>query len=238
VKKIQKPKILLLDIETGPAKAYIWSLFDTYTPLERLIEPGRMLCFAAKWVGEKHMHFHAEWTRGREYMLVWLKDLIDEADAVVTYNGDKFDILKIRGELIANRLQPMAPITSIDLYKVCKKLGWISGKLEYVGPFLGIGAKTKHAGFKLWRDVLDGCPKARAKMEKYNKQDVKLLEKLYKRLRPYMDKHPALRSGIECKNCGSKHVQHRGYRYTKTTKTERVQCQRCGKWDSGKRTKV
>jgi DNA polymerase elongation subunit (family B)/DNA-directed RNA polymerase subunit RPC12/RpoP len=236
-----KPKILLLDIETGPGIAYFWNLYDDNIPLDRLIEPGRMLCYAAKWVGQPTIYFGAEWLSERKVMLTKLRDLLSEADAVITYNGDKFDFVKIAGELIVHGVKPCAPVTSIDLYKVVRKLGFASGKLDYVAPFLKIGRKTKHAGFRLWREVLAGDKKAQLKMTKYNIQDTRLLEGLYKTLRPYMQKHPHLRStsgSYQCANCGSNHLQHRGHRYNRTTKVERLECQKCGAWNTGKRSKV
>lgn len=241
--KSKQPRILVLDIETGPGKAFFWNLFDTYIPLERVIEPGRMLCFAAKFVGEKEVYFGSEWTDGRIQMLQRLTALINEADAVVTFNGDKFDFRKIRGEVIAAGLPPFAPPTSIDLYKTVRGLGYTSGKMDYVAQFLKLGSKTKHAGFALWRDVLAGCKKAQRKMTKYNIQDIKLTERLYKKLRPYIANHPTLRDNegkVKCPVCGGTHHQHRGYRYTMYFKTARLECQnkKCGKWFQGKRTKV
>ncbi len=235
------PKILLIDIETGPGKAYFWNLFDDRIPLERMIEPGRMLCAAWMWYGEKDVSFVSEWTNRRYDMLCKVANAFDESDAVVTYNGDKFDFLKLSGEYIVNDVRPPAPITSIDLYKKVKQLGFASGKLDYVSKFLQIGEKTKHAGFALWRAVDNGDAQARLKMEKYNKQDVKLLGKLYKRLRPYMHKHPHLREGKGlCPNGGSSKVIHRGWRYNRTTKVERLQCQQanCQSWYTGKRVKT
>ena len=239
-----EPRILVLDIETGPGKGYMWSLFDTYMPLERLIEPGRMLCFAAKWHGKKGYEFAAVWTEGgRAAMLYKLRALLDEADAVVTFNGDKFDLNKVNGEFVAERVPPAAPVTSIDLYKTVKKLGFQSGKLEFVGPYLKIGAKIKHAGFGLWRTIMEGegvkLERARAKMERYNKQDVRMTAALYQLLRPYITNHPRIRATHgACTVCGSTHLQSRGHRYTRMFRVQRLQCMACGHWDQGTREKV
>jgi DNA polymerase elongation subunit (family B) len=230
--KSNKPRILVLDIETGPGKAYFWNTYDDFIPLERVIEPGRMLCFAAKFVGETTVHFGAEWITSRKEMLTRLRNLLNEADAVITYNGDKFDFRKIRGEFVANGIKPAAPITSIDLYKTARGLGYTSGKLDYVSVFLQLGSKKKHEGFGLWRKVLAGDLLAQSRMMRYNIQDIKLTERLYKKLRPYIENHPALH-GVHCSVCGAKKLQKRGTRKTRRMIYDRVECQACGHWDKG-----
>ena len=48
-----EPKILVIDIETAPASGYIWKLFDVNISLSQLIDTSKVICFAAKWYGEK-----------------------------------------------------------------------------------------------------------------------------------------------------------------------------------------
>lgn len=234
------PNILMLDIETVPGTAYVWSLWGENVPLERLNTPSRVVCWAAKWVGKPTILFDAEWLHGHDHMLHGIWELLNEADAVLTYNGDKFDLPKLMGEFAAAGLGSPGPLTSIDLYKTAKKLGFISNKLEFVAPHLGIGEKVKHSGFRLWRGVDSGDPKAQAEMEKYNKQDTRLLERLYKRLMPFIKNHPYLGEGRPeaCPACRSKRVQRRGVRRTKSFLIERLHCQACGAWSDGKRSKI
>jgi hypothetical protein len=234
---VNKPKIMTLDIETTPGTGYVWNLYDSFMPLERMITPGGPVCASWKWLGEKEMHFAAEWL-DKDWLSI-MHEAMSKADAIVTYNGDKFDLQKLEGVFILNGLKPLPPLTSIDLYKKVKTLGYISGKLEYVSVALKIGKKVKHEGFGLWKAVMSGDVKAELRMEKYNKQDVRLTERLYKILRPYMRNHPHVHGkGESCPNCGSESVQHRGYRYTRTFKIERVACNDCGAWHSGKRSKI
>ena len=233
------PKVLVLDIETRPAKAYIWKAWDENIGYEQVIEPGGMICWAAKWIGEKQIYFASQWTDGNLTMVRRIHELIEEADAVITYNGDKFDLPKLHGEFILAGLKPPAPITSIDVVKHIKKLGFLMNRLAFIGPLLQVGGKIKHEGFELWRKVMDGDPVARRKMERYNKQDVRLLEKLYKKIKPFIKNHPHMGDQKhECGACGSNHVQSRGYRRTKFFKIQRIQCQDCGSWSEGTRTKV
>ena len=233
-------KILTLDIETRPAKAYVWKLFDQNISLDALIEPGRTICVGAKWLGEKTTYLFAEWhTGGHDEMLHNVHKMMSEADGVVTFNGDKFDIPKLRGEFVHAGLEPLPPLTSIDVYKTVRKLGFQSGKLAFVGPFLGLGAKVKNEGFPLWTGVMNGDEKAQKRMENYCVGDVTLTEKLYLKLRPYIMNHPHMGlTSHQCGACGSDSTQSRGYRRTKVFKIQRIHCQNCGAWQDGSRTKV
>lgn len=232
-----KPKILVLDIETGPGTAYYFNLYDDRIPLERMITPSRILCASFKWIGQKGETFVSEWKDGQKAMLTAIRDAITEADAVVTYNGNHFDFKWLRGEFIAKRVKPCAPYTSIDLYQLVKKCRFDSGKLEYVLRYLDIGEKIKTAGFKLWRAVDEGDEKARAKMERYNRGDVRETAKLYKLLAPYIENHPALH-GVHCSVCGSKKLHKRGQRKTRRMYYDRLECQSCGHWDRGPLRKI
>lgn len=232
-------RVLVIDIETKPAVAYVWSLFNENISLDKLISPGGTLCFGAKWLGEKSHVFYSEWEHGTEAMVKAAHALFEEADAIITYNGDKFDIPKLMGEFVSHGLTPPPPPTSIDVYKTVKKLGFQSGKLGFVGPFLRLGAKVKHEGFSLWSSVLDGDAAARKRMEKYCVQDVKLLELVYQRLKPYITNHPHLgKAGGQCPQCQSTNLQSRGYRRTRMFKIQRVQCQDCGGWHTGKKEAI
>lgn len=238
--KKSKPRVLLLDIETLPGDAYVWSLWGENIPLDRLKQPSRVICWAAKWYGKRGVVFASEWDDGRSGMLAGIHSLLSEADAVVTYNGDKFDLPKLMGEFAKDKMGSPGPLTSIDLYKTVRKLGYISNKLEHVAPLLGVGEKVKHEGFRLWKGVDEGCEKARKKMERYNKQDTRLLEDLYTVLIPFITNHPYLHDTppTACPACGSDHVQRRGTRRTKSFVIERFQCQSCGGWHQGKRSKI
>lgn len=233
-------KVLCLDIEWAPAKAYVWRMWDENISPDQLIDDGGLLCFCAHWLGSKEFMFFSEWDDGSFGMAAAALELLNQADAVVTYNGDKYDLPKLRGSIILAGLEPPPPPTSIDLIKAVKKFGFVMNRLAYIGPLLQAGNKMKHEGFGLWRSVLEGDVGARKRMKKYCVQDVKVLVSLYERIRPYIDNHPNLggHPGGACGACGSTHIQSRGYRRSKFFKTRRLQCQDCGAWSTGQRTKV
>ena len=232
--------ILLLDIETAPAQAYVWGLWNQNVSVDQIIKPSRITCLGMGFYGRKGVDFLAEWTVGREAMLRLTSEALAACDAVVTYNGDKFDIPRLYGEFAQHGIPTPGPVTSIDLYKTAKKMGFQSNKLAFVGPSLGIGEKVKHEGFRLWSGIENGDEKARRKMERYNIQDVKLLGTLYSKLRPFIATHPTLHndSRQQCRACGSSKVQSRGVRRTRASIVERLHCQACGHWFPGKVTRV
>ncbi len=237
----EKPKILTLDIETSPNLAYTWGLFKQNISINQIDTPGKILCFAAKYLDTNHIELYSDWEHGQIGMLRAAAHLIEEADAVVTYNGDGFDLKWFQAEFFAKGIPMPPPVTSIDLYKTVRnKMRFLSNKLDYVANYIGIGKKVKHEGFDLWRKVIDGDRKAQARMERYCRGDVRLTEKLYKRLRPYIVNHPhmGMTKSQDCGACGSSRVQSRGYRRTRAMRVQRLHCQNCGSWQDGSRQKV
>jgi DNA polymerase elongation subunit (family B)/predicted RNA-binding Zn-ribbon protein involved in translation (DUF1610 family) len=238
-------KILFLDIETQSHLVRAWGLFNQNISINQIQKPGRTLCAAWKWSGSRCVDFASEWDAqfhdGWSYV-EFLKELhliLDEADIVVTYNGKRFDIPTLYKEFVQHGLSPPSPFHHIDLYQTVKRqFRWASNKLDFVCQQLGLGAKVHHKGMDLWNEVEQGCPKAQRMMEKYNRMDVTLLEKLYKRLLPWIKSHPTVSlldgrtDAPSCPSCGGAHIQHRGYRTTKTRRYKRYQCQDCGSWSS------
>lgn len=227
-------KILLLDIETSPHSVYAWGLFKQNISLSQVKDTSRVLCSAYKWLGERKTNFTSEWTDGVDGMLEKMYNVIEEADAIVTYNGNRFDLPTLNKEFLLTGYRPPAPYKSVDLYRTVKnKFRFASNKLDHVAQQLGLGSKTDHYGFQMWLDVMDGNKKAQKLMETYNKQDVVLLEKVYDIVLPWIANHPNRshhNGSAVCPNCGSKHLQHRGFTITAVGRQQRFQCQDCGKW--------
>jgi RNase_H superfamily len=238
---IPDQKILLLDIETKPAQAYIWRAYgEQNVSVDQLIDAGGIICVGAKWLGEKKTYLYSDWEHGHVEMLVAIHEMLSHADAVVTYNGDRFDLPKLQGEFLLNGLGPTPPCTSIDVIKSVRKFGFFMNKLAFIGPLLAQGQKVDTGGFTLWTKVMAGDVKAEKKMAKYCVQDVVLLEKLYLRIRPFIKNHPHLGKvgAHQCGACGSTKVHSRGSRRTKAFKIQRLQCQDCSSWQDGTRKKI
>jgi DNA polymerase elongation subunit (family B) len=237
-----KLKILLLDIETAPHQVYVWGMWDQNVQLDRLIEHGRTLCWAAKWYEDES---GIEWDyepSGAKRMIKAVHKMMNEADVIVTYNGLRFDIPTLNNEFIKYGLTPIRPNKHIDLLRTAKaQFRLASNKLSYVAEYLKLGKKVSHKGFALWTGCLAGNKADWEKMVEYNIGDVDLLEKVYTRLRPWVKNHPDVtidNTEEHCAACGSEHVQRRGERRTKQFAITRLHCQDCGSWTDGSKRKI
>jgi len=230
-------RILLLDIETAPNKVYAWGLWDQNISINQIVGSGYVLCWAAKWLGSSEMYFGSLQGSTPKKMLGAIHRLLEEADVVIHYNGQRFDIPTLNKEFIKNGFPPPAPYKQLDLLRVCKAaFRFESNKLDYVSQALAIGAKVKHEGFELWVKCMDGDEKAWARMGRYNRNDVTLLEKLYRRLRPWIVRHPNLgveKDAVACPKCGSEKVQRRGEQVAQIKRYHRYHCQACAAWFRG-----
>lgn len=233
-------KILFLDIESSPNTAHVWGLWQQNVSLNQLMESSYTLCYAAKWLGEKTLYFDSVYSTSPKTMLKRVWKLLDEADVVVHYNGTKFDIPTLQKEFILYGMMPPAPYRQIDLLRVSRgQFRFPSNKLQYVATALGLGGKVGHTGHTLWVQCMNKDADAWKKMEVYNKRDVSLLEKVYKKMLPWIKNHPNrnlydVHTGISrCSVCSSGNIQSRGVTQTKAHIYKRYQCTNCGSWLKG-----
>lgn len=231
---------MTLDIETSPAIGYFWGLHKVYIAPSQVIQPTRMLCFAAKWTDRKTIIFASEHHDGADEMLASLWGLLDEADAVVHYNGTSFDIPHINREFLLAGLPPPSPYAQIDLWRTVRsQFRFLSNKLDSVSQVLELGGKAAHEGFGLWEKCLAGSYAAWTRMKKYNVQDVRLTEKLYFELRPWIKSHPNVNLVTgrlhSCPRCGSVELQKRGYARTSVSTFQQWRCKECCGYSRTKR---
>jgi hypothetical protein len=229
-------KILLLDIETAPNTAYVWGLFKENIPLARLVETGYVLCWSAKWYGETGISYMDMHRSSRIDMLKGIHSLLEQADAVIHYNGTSFDIPTLNKEFIKHNLTPPSPYKQIDLLRTARsQFKFTSNKLDHVAQELGVGKKKEHRGFELWIDCMkNNNSDAWAEMEEYNIGDVILLERVYDRLKPWIKNHPnqnLYSNGRHvCPACGGEKLHKRGTSYTISGRYQRYVCLDCHKW--------
>lgn len=228
-------KILLLDIEISPSIVTVWGLFNQNIGLHSILGNSEILTWAAKWYGEKEVISASRSTSSKRSMLKKMHTLLSKADVVITYNGNGFDLKILNKEFLELGMSPPKPYKSLDLLSTMKNVfRGTSNKLDYWVKHLDLGKKIEHRGHQMWLDCMKGDKKAFAEMLEYNQHDVIILERLYKRVLPWIKNHPnrSVYTGrLVCPTCGSDHFQHRGYvRKLRTYKQFQCRAEGCGKW--------
>lgn len=229
-----KSKVLFLDIETSPNLAYVWGKWQQDVIAYK--EEWQILSYAYKWQGTAKISCTSQRTFGSisdKDVVKSLWKLLNSADIVIAHNGDVFDLKKANTRFLFYNLPPTRKYASVDTLKIARKyFKFNSNKLNDLGEHLGLGSKLKHQGFAMWLGCMSGEAKSWKLMEKYNMQDVSLLEKIYLRLLPWAERHPniALIEGVPggCNKCGSSLLTRDGFNYTATVKKQVWACSRCG----------
>lgn len=233
------PKILILDIETAPMLAQVWGMWDQNIGLDMIKEDWFIMCWSAKWFGQKKIFYEdirKEKVRSDKTILQGIWDLMDEADIVVTQNGNSFDIKKLFARFILNGMRKPSSFRKLDTKIMAKRsFSFTSNKLAYMTDKLNTKYKKldhgKFPGFKLWDECLKWNEDAWVEMEKYNKYDILSLEELFLSLIPWdstinfsvYSEEPV----SEC-FCGNKHLVSHGFKYTNAGQFRRLICEDCG----------
>jgi hypothetical protein len=244
VKKNNKqlgPKILLVDIETMPIIAHVWSLWENNVALNQIQQDWSVLSWSAKWLDDpKSKIMYADQRNVKNInddkkLLSQIHKLMDEADIILGQNSKRFDTKKLNARFILNGYPPPSKYQQIDTMLMAKKhFAFTSNKLEYLSNNLGVKHKKlktkKFPGHILWAECMKGNKEAFKEMEAYNKQDVLALEDVYRKLAPWDNMVNLNVYGNEtvC-SCGSKQFQKRGYQYTNGGKYQNYRCSHCGK---------
>lgn len=248
----KKPSIILLDIETSPITAYTWATFDTN--VIKVLEPSKILSCSWKELNSDTIYVktiadYPQYQPGKVEDLHLVTDVwkvLDEADIVIAHHGDAFDIKKLNARFVMHGLSAPSFYETVDTKKVASRyFKFDSNSLNSLGVYLNEGKKYENGGFDLWVRCIAGDKEAWEKMKDYNKQDVLLLERIYLRLRPFMDNHPNLnvitdsdKSDLACTTCLSTNLTKRGFSITRSSRKQRYQCGDCGSWSSGPYEKI
>lgn len=234
---ITKRRRLYFDIETSPNVGLFWQAgYKQKIDYANIIKERAIICICYKWEDEKQV-YSLQWDRKQndKKMLESFIEIANQASEMVGHNGDKFDLAWIRTRCAFHQIEMFPTYVTIDTLKVSRqKFRFNSNRLNYIAQFLGIGQKIK-TEFNLWKEIcLNNSKTAMDKMVKYCKQDVILLEKVYKKLRVHME--PKTHYGVlfdqdrdSCPECGSDDLIKAGRRVTKTgLKKIQFKCKTCG----------
>ncbi len=233
-----QPKILVFDIETAPLKAYVWRLWKQDIYLDQIISEWFMLTWSAKWLDSPDVMSNkltpeeaVEENDKRIITNLWA--LLDEADIVIAHYALKFDVPKAKARFVIHGLPSPSFYHVIDTKQVAlKEFGFSSNKLDALAKYFGFDTKMD-TDFKLWVDCINGDESALSYMENYNRHDVIILEKVYKKILPYIKGHPNVTLYDEkhpdrCPSCGKGKLKNEGHYYTSVNKYPVLRCTECG----------
>ena len=206
----------------------------------KFIRPQLLMCYSWKELGKNHVHFVSRHDFKTYHDFVKSRhEVLDSADITIAHNGGSFDDKMANRFFVLEGLAPPTPRKTVDTKREAKR--WFrfeSNKLDDLGDFLGLGRKENIGYADLEDDFMSDNPSKKTikLMRKYNDQDVRLLESVYLRLRPFMASHPNLgdvgaTDGI-CPKCGSDKLHKRGFNRKRSGSSQRYQCQNCHGWCS------
>lgn len=234
------PKILIFDIETTPMISYTWGRWNQNVSLDQTIQESYMLCWSACWLHKNEVFGDCltseesiKCNDDRIVRSLW--EYVNEADILVAYNGEAFDVKKINGMFFLKGLNPPSPYKVVDPCKVARnKFSFSSNKMDALANYLGIPTKID-TDFNLWKRCMNGDKEALEYMFTYNKKDVNILREIYVKMLPYITNHPNvcnyIGDSMSCTHCGEteKYEKLEGYYYyTNTNKYQVYRCLTCG----------
>jgi hypothetical protein len=224
-----------------PNTVHVWDLRNVhYIAPVQVVEYAHFACAAYKFLDEPIQFVYADRYMPDKfsYGLDKLWQAMDKADAIVTYNGKKFDIPRLNAAFKQGGLDGLpSPYHQIDLFQgIRKTFSWPSLKLDEVAKILLDDHKKEHEGHNLWTRCMAGDPEAWSTFREYCEQDVLLTEKLYLDVRGWLPGHPnvllheELPGQTACPTCGSDSFQRRGTRQLATGIYQQFQCNSCRTW--------
>jgi DNA polymerase elongation subunit (family B) len=237
-------KVLFFDIEilNDPKKLFefAWKIYPGAT---MGAEMSTICSFGYKWLGDKKAKCINVWDKKKysinddRALLQEIRDIMVEADIIVSFYGKKFDIKHIDARLDHHGLRALPPFKGhhLDLHELAKRRYKLSFKrLDNLADFLRCGTKKlKHEGFSLWDKSWNLDKKAQKTMSAYCAQDVEVLAKVYDKMQsiitfPITQKKSEL-PAEKCEHCGSKHFVKNGTRRSATGVVQMRFCGNCGR---------
>jgi len=232
---------MFLDIETSPCIGYFWKPgYKVRLDYANIVVEPRIICACWKWEGARKT-YSVDWGKRQDDKRICKEIVVemDKADEIVAHYGEGFDIPWIRGRCLYHEVQCQDRYKVVDTLRMAgkRKFRFNSRSLDYIGQYLGVGKKIK-TDYGLWKDVVEKKEGALAKMIRYCKNDVVLLEGVYHKLAQYSP--PSTHVGVleygdkwQCGHCASTDVRmsKRGVTAMGTPRFQ-MRCKACNRYYS------
>lgn len=226
------PKVLLYDIETGGVNAFKADL-------------SYMLNFGYKWLGAKTTYcltvdqypgwFSTKKGINDRPILEHALKIMEEADLLVAHYGDRFDRRFLQGRCVIHNLRPPPPTKQRDTWRIARAaFAFGSNRLGALANMLHLPEQKQAKNWDhfpgWWLRAMAGDTTAIRAMSEYCKQDVRTLEQVYLRLRPYDNPHPHMVLDRSLCPLDGGVVDYRGFAYVGVNRYRRFVCKTCGRW--------
>lgn len=228
------PKILALDVEMSYNISYHYDQWGVNIPWSRIKQRQFMICAAWQWVGEKKRHavsilddpkrFKSDHTD--DYHVVkTLWDLMNQADAVLAYNGIGFDFKEILTAAAKHDLGPLHNFVPLDPFRIAKAKFRFKGgnSLANLCDFFGLPQKSK-VEEKDWIGATEGNVQSIKKIVKYNLDDLPPLLGIWEKIKPYVPSKLNMNLFVDpitqpevCAHCGGAELEQHRVRHFKIT---------------------
>lgn len=231
VSHMSKPNIIIFDIETTDFNA----------------DKGELLCVGYKRLGEGTTKLTTvledeQWFSQKSgiddrALLKRVYGILSAADGWIAHNGRGFDEKFLNTRLAIQGMSPLPPIPMVDTYLNILRGGTklSSRRLGKAAASFGLAQAKDSLPWSYWLQARRGYEPAVRRIGVYCKQDIRVTEALYLKVRNLCKTHhnfsllnddprPA------CPICGSFDLQSRGISVRRTGKDRRYHCQSCGGW--------
>lgn len=186
--------VLLIDLETSPAKFWGWGTGDQYVSYSMLVEGTETKVITSQYkrllVDSEAKYFVWDYDskalKGDDSRVVReTVKLINEADIVIGQNINSFDIKVLQERAKVLRLPPISVDFPIDtLTNSRRAFKAMSHKLDYRSKQFGLGGKIKME-MQDWIDILEGRTRPEEKMIPYGLKDIEDTEQVFWNELPY-----------------------------------------------------
>lgn len=209
------PRVLTIDLERVPGIATIHLFHPTdikrvsYLPPEKWDSLPRTVCFTAKWAHKARPEFVAEWQRPDDPTWVTRRafELLDAADLVVTYNGNRADLRWLRQSMIEAGMTEPRPFKSVDLFKLQSRWAFERRSLGHLLDRLSMATKDGHYNAVEALAACAGNRAAQRALRGYNVNDVVITEALWRKVRHLLPQNLGVYYNdatdvLRCPHCG------------------------------------
>lgn len=222
-KNIKGLNILYWDLENSLMEGRFFRVRDENIPPHRITKHSHLLSIAWAFNDEQPQSMRLKpedvKTSNDLALVVKMIELINKADAIVTYNGKRFDWGVLCTRALFYGLPPIKKVPHIDLFQDTKSFRFPSRSMQAVSMYLGLDGKIATSGGMLWERCAnwwdyDDCEEALVSMEIYNRQDIVATRDLHYRLQGWgtsvnvgtVINEKTSDDSLRCIHCGSKNV--------------------------------